>query len=165
MASIKSIAVYSDVPWRAGQRKRRYEITLTDNNAVDHTEITNPVKQQPADDGTLIADKLLQSRKDKELREGEKAAEWADTQADFDRRALGRAMLLTDTDDFYFYLPLFKAMELRGGANANQRAAYLGIDRAIYDQIAARFNDVEGIAFFLDNYKSQIWDEIPPGFE
>jgi len=86
-------------------------------------------------------------------------------QIEFDRRLLGRLMLILDAHTFYAALPFFQAVEGRGGANANQRAAYLGTDRPTYDLIADRFGDVQGIAFFLDNAKGQVWDELPAGFE
>ena len=165
MASVKSVTIHSERPWSNGQVKRRYLVTLTDNNAVDHEIVTMPVKQLPADTGDAVAASLLQGKKNNEVLKGDIVPEWQDTQADYDRISLGRAMLLTDVDEFYSHLPLFKAMEVRGGANANQRAAYLGVSTANYNLMADRFGDVEGIAFFLDNAKGQIWDEIPEEFK
>jgi len=167
MASVKSVEIESDREWQKNSpiRKRRYRVVLTDNNAVDHETLTAPVKVDAADDGTSTANKLLESLKSSELSKGDQATQWHDSQADYDRRALGRAMTIADADEFYSYLPLFKAMEARGGANANQRAAYLGVSTANYNLMADRFGDVEGIAFFLDNAKGQIWDEIPAEFE
>ena len=159
MASVKSVSIYSDVPWAGGFRKRRYSVILTDNNLVDHTVITNAVKVLESDDGTESALRELNNKKIRELVEGEKISEWQDTQADYDRRALGIAMTLSDVHEFYSYLPLFKAMELRGGANAAQRASYLGVSSVNYNLMANRFGDVEGISFFLDNAKGQIWSD------
>ena len=85
------------------------------------------------------------------------------TQADYDRRVLGRTMLFENVHDFYFCLPFFQAVEVRGGANANQRATYLGITRELYDPIAIRYGEVQGIAFFLDS--DEIWTELPEEFE
>ena len=59
MASVKSVTTYSERPWRNGKVKRRYEITLTDNNAVDHTYILMPVKVDPGHTGDVIAGKYL----------------------------------------------------------------------------------------------------------
>ena len=86
-------------------------------------------------------------------------------QADFDRRLLARLMTVTDAQVFYAGLPFFQAMEARGGANANQRASYLGVIRADYDLMANRFNDVQGVAFFLDDDKGAVWTDIPEGWE
>ncbi len=86
------------------------------------------------------------------------------TQAEFDRRLLGELMTVLDAHTFYAALPFFQAVESRGGANANQRASYLGIDRPTYDLIANRFGDVQGVAFFLDNAKGQVWEELPDGY-
>lgn len=167
MASVKSVTVYSDVPGLedSGLRKKRFAIVLTDNNLVDSTIITKPAHVLPEEDGSIFATKALQQQKDSELSNRNIVPEWNDAQADYDRRALGIAMTLTDVHEFYSYLPLFKAMELRGGANRNQRAAYLGVPVSEYTQMEDRFNDVEGIAFFLDNAKDQIWEEILPGWD
>jgi hypothetical protein len=81
------------------------------------------------------------------------------SQADFDRRLLGRLMTEENVQYFYAGLPFWQAVEGRGGANANQRASYLGVVRAEYDLVADRFGDVQGIGFFLDDAKGQIWPE------
>lgn len=165
MASVKTIEIFRERPWRAGLVKRRYRVTLTDNNAVDHVTTLMPSRVDPADDGTTAANDLLESQKNSELSNEDKATQWHDSQADYDRRALGFAMTLDSTDEFFTYLPLFKAMELRGGNNPGQRATYLGVQRADYDLMADRFNDVEGVAFFLTDAKGQVWDEIPEDWQ
>lgn len=81
-------------------------------------------------------------------------------QADFDRRALGQFMTL-NVEWFNQSYPLFLAMELRGGANAGQRADYLGISLATYSDIESRYNDLAGVQFFLEDTKQQQWDGIP----
>lgn len=86
------------------------------------------------------------------------------TQSEFDRRLLGRLMTVEDVNVFYAGLPFFQAVESRGGANANQRAIYLDVPRAEYDLVAARFGDVQGISFFLDDAKDAIWPDIPDGW-
>ena len=86
-------------------------------------------------------------------------------QNDYDRRVLGQAMTFTDIHWFYAAYPLFTAMELRGGANAGQRAAYLGVDTTTYGQMEDRFNNVNGVAWFLTDEKAQTWDEVPEGWE
>ena len=87
------------------------------------------------------------------------------TQADYDRRTLG--FLMTETDSYILLqgLPFWQAVETRGGANANQRAAYLGVSRANYDLVSNRFGDVQGAANFLNDEKGQIWTEIPEEFQ
>ena len=87
------------------------------------------------------------------------------TQAEFDRRLLGRLMIDPDIYTFHAAQPFWSAVQARGGANANQRAAYLGVSRANYDLIANRFGDDQGAAFFIDNAKGQVWSEIPAEFE
>ena len=164
MSSVKSVTVHKERPWRDGFVKRMYEVTLTDNNSVDHVVITGAFKDLPLNDGSGAGITALLTMQDKELSTEDKAPLWNADQATYYRRALGKAMLLGDVDDFYAYLPLFLAMETNGGANANQRALYLGTDRATYDLIAKRFGDVQGIAFFLDNAKGQVWDTPVAGF-
>lgn len=164
MSSIVSVVKFSSKPWTAGQEKVRWEVTLMDNFAAQHTEVIGPLTRSITDNGQADAAALLQSKKDAELGPEDKVPAWNDTQAEYDRRSLGRAMLIDDVDDFYAYLPLFKAMESRGGANAGQRASYLGVLSTDYNLMANRFGDVEGVAFFLDDRKGQIWDELPPEF-
>ena len=129
MATIKSVTLdpANDHPWSGGKRKRRYTIVLTDNNAVDHSTFTMPVKQLPAEDGVAIANQLLESEKQGELNSGDIPTQWNDTQADFDRRALGRNMMISDIDEFHATQSFFQAVAVRGGNNANARAAYLGV--------------------------------------
>ena len=85
-------------------------------------------------------------------------------QAEYDRKMLGQYMLQEDVHKFRAGLDFFRDVESRGGANATQRAAYLGITRETYDQIAKRFNDLTGSLTFIDDEKNQIWTELPPEF-
>jgi len=87
------------------------------------------------------------------------------SQADFDRRLLGRLMTILDAHVVYAALPFFQAVEGRGGANANQRASYLGVTSVDYGLVDDRFGDVQGIAFFLDDAKAQVWEDIPEDWE
>ena len=84
-------------------------------------------------------------------------------QANFDRRVLGRCMLFESAHALYAAYPMFQAVELRGGANANQRASYLGLSVVTYNQIDARFSNVNGVAWFLADEKNQIWNDLPEG--
>ena len=86
------------------------------------------------------------------------------TQAEFDRRVLGQMMLVDDAHAVLAAYPMFQAVELRGGANANQRADYLGMDVATYNLIDDRFSNVNGVAWFLTDEKNQLWDELPEGY-
>jgi hypothetical protein len=83
------------------------------------------------------------------------------TQADYDRRALGQFMTLADVNHFNEGRVLFLAMEARGGANANARAGYLGITRGTYNEIDARFSDLAGSQTFINDNKNQRWEDIP----
>jgi hypothetical protein len=86
------------------------------------------------------------------------------TQADFDRRVLGRMMLIDNIYDFYQGFAFFQIVETRGGNNAGQRATYLGIDVADYNLIDARFVNADSASFFVDTDKTSIWDELPEVF-
>ena len=167
MSVVKSVIVYSERPWTDGLVKRRYEVTLTDNLGTDHVAIVGMFKVDPLDDGADVANNHLQSRKAKELGAADIVPLWNNTQADYDRRSLGQAMTLSDAHEFYDYLPLFQAMESRSGSNINARVATLGVIKSDYTLMANRFGDVQGIAFFLDNAKGQIWafDQVPVEFE
>lgn len=167
MSSVSSVVIFgTDRPWSDGLVKRRYEVTLTDNNLTEHVFIIGPFKVLPTDDGQAQANIELQGRKDEEIIGGQdKTPLWNDTQADYDRRALGLAMLLKDTDDYRATIELFQAMELRSGNNAGQRAATLGVSTVNYNLMADRYGDMIGAAFAIDNALSQVWLDIPPEFE
>lgn len=87
------------------------------------------------------------------------------TQADYDRRVLAEFMQEEDAHVFLKGLDFFLSFEARAGSNAVQRAAYLGVPLAEYQLVAARFGDVQGAAFFLNDDKNQVWDEPLPGWE
>jgi len=164
MATVKSVEIYDDYA-NGDLRERRYKVTITRNDLVDEEYILSPVIVPVEDDGSAAGAKKLAQLADIEAGSGQDIVAQYQDQSDYDRRALGRAMTYTDVDEFYAVLPLFKSMETRSGSNANQRASTLGVTRTNYDLMADRFGDVEGIAFFLDNAKGQIWEEIPEEFE
>jgi hypothetical protein len=83
------------------------------------------------------------------------------TQPDFDRRLLGQLMTVEDVHVFSAGLPFFQAVESRGGANAGQRATYLGVILAEYDLVDGRFSDSQGVQFFIDDEKENRWEDIP----
>ena len=87
------------------------------------------------------------------------------TQADFDRRLLGLVMTIENAAVFIVSIPFFQAMEIRGGANANQRAAYLGVTSGDYTLVDSRFGDVQGVQFFLDDEKNNVWPDVPEDWE
>ena len=155
--------------------RKTVEFYLTDNLAVDRQKASifiklnddpNPViialytQQDQADIDTEIADALSSAKNDT----NPDRVPVYQTQAEFDRRLLGELMLVTNVHTFHTALPFFQAVEGRGGANAGQRATYLGVTTGNYNLIAARFGDDQGVAFFLDNVKGQIWDIIPEEF-
>lgn len=124
-------------------------------------------------DRAALESYILDQLADKEIMDAVKKAELGlnpdkvsdhQTQAEFDRRVLGNIMTILDAHTVYAAYPFFQAVESRGGANAGQRATYLGIDSGTYSLIATRFNDVSGIAFFLNDAKSQVWDGLPEGY-
>ena len=86
-------------------------------------------------------------------------------QADYDRRVLGRMMMVVNINYFLAAYAFFQAVELRGGANAIQRAAYLGITATEYGEIDDRFSNVSGVAWFVEDEKNMIWQELPEVFE
>ena len=63
MSTVSSVTVFSERVWKDSIVKRRYEIILTDNQSVDKTIITMPLKVQSSDDGSSIANKILTSHK------------------------------------------------------------------------------------------------------
>ena len=87
------------------------------------------------------------------------------SQSDYDRRVLGRMMMEENIHYFLAAYSFFQAVELRGGANTNQRAAYLGITSIDYGLIDDRFSNVNGVAWFVTDEKNMIWPELPEVFE
>ena len=83
------------------------------------------------------------------------------SQADYDRRVLGYMMTVEDAHSFLVAYPMFQAMEIRGGANAGQRATYLGVNGTEYGELDDRFGNVNGVSWFLADEKEQIWDSVP----
>ena len=160
MAFVKSVTIHDDNAVGT-LRERRYLVTIATNTLGDEEYILSPVLVDVSDDGSIYGAAKLASLADNEANRGVDIAPEYQDQNDYDRRALGKAMVGTDIDEFHAVLPLFKAMEGRGGANANQRAVYLGVIKADYDLMADRFGDDEGVAFFIDNAKGQVWEEIP----
>lgn len=165
MSNVKSVALFSERPWRDGLVKRKYTVTLTDNNLVDHTTIIGPYKVLPSHDGSVESLSLLEGLKDSELDGIDQVPIYNDSQADYDRRALGQAMLIQDIDDFHQTLPLWLAMQSRSGNNRVQRAATLGVSLANYDLVSDRYRSDQGAASFIDDAKGQVWTELPAEFE
>jgi len=164
MASVKSVVVFDD--YQAGaKRERRYTAVITNNIPADEEHILPPVIVEASDDGTDAANAKLTTLTNIEISSAADITPKYQSQADYDRRALGRAMLIENADEFHAVLPLFEAMELRGGNNAGQRAAYLGVSPASYGDMEERFNNDQGAAFFLDDRKGLIWEDLPPEWE
>lgn len=86
------------------------------------------------------------------------------TQPEFDRRVLGRMMLIDSAHIFHNAYVMFLTVNARGGNNANQISTYLGISTANYNRIAERFDSVNLSADFLADERLQIWDELPDEF-
>ena len=55
---------------------------------------------------------------------------------------------------------MYKRQELRGGANAGQRATYLGVTTGEYTEVDNRFGDSQGVQFFIDDEKNNVWDDV-----
>ena len=164
MAEVKSVTIHDDFA-NGNKRERRYKVTITTNSLVDEVYILSPVVVDASDDGSIFGAKKLASLADIEFNSSSTAPPEYQSQQSYDQKALSHAMLIVDVDDFHQFLPLFLDMTGRGGANANQRAEYMGTSRDTYDEIAGRFNDDQGVAFFLDNAKGMVWEELPPEFE
>lgn len=87
------------------------------------------------------------------------------SQADFDRRVLGRIMGIADAHLVLLAYPFFLAVQTRGGANNSQRATYLGVPSDEYNLVDSRFSNVNGISWFLTDEKNQIWNKVLEGWE
>lgn len=162
MASVQSVTIYDDFPNGSSQRERRYKVTIATNSGALEEYILSPVVVDVLDDGSTFGAAKFASLADDEAVIGRDVAAEYQSQPDYDRRALGKAMLKRDIDDFHAVLPLYLAMTGRGGANAGQRASYLNVLTVDYNLMAARFNDDQGAAGFIDDAKNQVWEDLPP---
>ena len=147
---------------------------------TDHVGVTVIVNKLVANAFDMEADALSMyahievGQADKEISEAVAVAEALGNpdkvavyqiQSVFDRRLSGRLMTLEDAHAFLAALPFWQALEARGGTNAVQRAAYLGVPKPEYDLVDNRFGDVQGAASFLNDDKGQIWDSPLEGWQ
>ena len=86
-------------------------------------------------------------------------------QADFDRRVLGVVMTVANAQLFLGSLPFYQALEVRGGANAAARAAYLGVPQTEFQLVETRFNQIMGTKVVLDADQDRVWDGLLEGWE
>jgi len=66
MATVKSVTIYGERPWANGKVKRRYEVTITDNDGTDHSRILMPIKVDPSDDGSSAGALFLAQKEQQE---------------------------------------------------------------------------------------------------
>lgn len=85
------------------------------------------------------------------------------TQQEFDRRLLAELMQLDDANVLLICLDFWRAhiVPTRSGNNVNARADALGVPRAEYAEVDARFNDMIGVEGGINNVKNQTWGDIP----
>jgi len=86
-------------------------------------------------------------------------------QPEFDRKVLGRLMLLDNIYSFYNAYPFFQTVENRGGNNNGQRSTYLGIDVVDYNLIDARFTNADSASFFVNTDNDSVWNKLPESFK
>lgn len=166
MSSITSISPYGeDHSWVNGLVKRRYSVTLTDNNLVEHIYIVGPYKVKPSDGGDTYANALLENLRNQEIDFVDKVPEWNDTQADYDRKALGRAMMIEDIRGLQGVLDLWAAVELRSGTDSVERAATLGISLDNYMQMESRFRLMADAATVARLITDKTWSGLPEEFK
>lgn len=68
MSSVKSVSIFgTDKAWSGGKVKRRYAVTLTDVNAVDHEFVIGPFKVDSSDNGMTFATNHLSNLKSDEV--------------------------------------------------------------------------------------------------
>ena len=124
-------------------------------NGIDHATVA--LNYEAVVETYLIENELARAFNDAEAGLDPDRVPVYQTQAEFDKALLFQMMYVENVHTFHASLPFFKAMELRSGANAGQRATTLGVTTQEYTDIANRYGDDEGVAFFLDNIKDQIW--------
>lgn len=169
MASVKSVTTHDDYP-SGDLRERRYSVTITNNSLIDEEYIRSPVVVDAADDGTASGAQQLSQLTDNEYNSrrvvGIAAVEYQ-TDPDYYRRVLGRAMLISDVDEVLSYIPIWTDMENHpdSGNNKNARSIWLGVPLVDYTLMETRFGSLQGIAGGVASDKPRIWDELPAEFE
>jgi len=165
------MAIVSHTVTTTPQSSTRMNVVYTFTDHLGGTTVVNKLQPNGTDTNAeaLAMYALIEAQlADREINEAVGVAERLEnpdkvadhqSQADFDRRLCGRLMTLEDAHHFLAALPFWQAVEFRGGANANQRAAYLVVPRPEYDLVAGRFGDVQGAATFLNDDKGHIWRE------
>ena len=68
-------------------------------------------------------------------------------------------MQLVDSLEFASTLQWFRDFEIRGGANTNARANYLGVSSQEYGLVADRYNQITGVKSGLESDAARVWDE------
>lgn len=119
------------------------------------------VRQAQLEDRTLRNWEIKDA--EQALRRKEAPKEVADhqPQADYDRRVLVQLMKQTDINVLIAALPWWVAHQARAGNNDVQRAAFLGVPTAEYQDISARMGDVQGVAGGVDTVNAQVWNGRP----
>lgn len=84
------------------------------------------------------------------------------TQIEFDRRLIGRLMVIdqVDIDARLSALPFWIAQEGRNGNNNNARADTLGVPRTEYSDTDNVFGDLQGIQGGVNSINAKLWDEV-----
>lgn len=90
---------------------------------------------------------------------GQQQAAQHQTQAELDKATLNLLMQIVDSLEFSNTLQWFRDFEVRGGASANARATYLGVLKAEYDLVAARYNQITGVKSGLEADAARVWEE------
>jgi len=165
MPSVKSVSVFREKPWSGGLVKRKYLVTLTDNDGIDYEIISGPYKVLPSDDGSAAGLRELKGKRKLELGPEIKNAVWQDPKKYLVRSL---ALVMRSRDPFVLrrYLPLWDNMKSRpaSGNTSASRAAWLGVKLADYNRMNVRFNALELAVIFLDDDKNHVWNETPAEF-
>ena len=81
------------------------------------------------------------------------------TVPELDKATISLLMQIDDSIEFSNTLPWFRTFEIRGGANNNARATYLGVTSGDYTLVADRFNQITGVKSGLDADALRVWGE------
>jgi hypothetical protein len=171
------MAIISHTVTTSPQSATRVNVIYTFTDHVDETVTVNKLVANAFDtdaDALSMYPQIEQQQADAEIGEQLAVAEqWINpdkvavyqSQSDFDRRLLGRLMTQVDVHTFSAGLPFFQAVEGRGGANANQRATYLGVTSGDYTLVDNRFGDSQGAQSFIADEKNNVWESPLEGWE
>lgn len=152
------ITVKTESPLNEGLVRRRYQVTLTDNLGVEHTEVVGMFNHTVDNDGSEVEEQLLASKKEQEVNQYKSAIELGFNP--FTKYTLlwnSRAGILKSVLDAAFSLPATEAMVHNGLpylalVSDDELMSLYSKDQAWADSVRQKASELLIAKAILDNY-------------